>query len=382
LFLHSISLSGFRNLSAGSYEFSSRVSSIYGRNGQGKTSFLEAIYLLAHSKSFRTSKNRELIAWSAARGSAEIEARITTQNGEQKLRVALLPRSREVWLNDKKVDSVLGFYGQVRVVIFTPEELQLVKGPPQQRRHFIDRTLAMVDPLFVKNALHYQRALKNRNALLTAKERRPGELPIWDRLLIEHGRVLAEKRRDFSGYIDTETRRLYADISKGSVVDEKVEVCYESNFLRENGELKDAGELEVEYGENIERDFKRGSTSIGVHRDDLQLGLDTGEGFHDARSSASQGQARTFALALKLASLSFLRKHSEEDPILLLDDVESELDEPRRHALYKSLKNSRSQVFLSGTQALLGTELGSSDLSFYEMRNGFLDALSGPKNTA
>lgn len=286
-----------------------------------------------------------------------------------------------MWLNDKKVDSVMGFYGQVRVVIFTPEELQLVKGPPQQRRHFIDRTLAMVDPVFVKNALHYQRALKNRNALLSAKEKSPQDLIIWDRLLVEHGRVLAEKRRDFADFVARQSRLSYEGISHESVAAERIEVLYESDFLNEDRTLKDFAELELAYFESSERDYKRGTTSIGVHRDDLRLQIDTGQGLHDARSTASQGQARTFALSLKLSSLEFLRERTSEDPILLLDDVESELDEPRKHALYNLLRNSKSQVFLTGTQALFGSEINTSDLSFFEMRGGILGPFSSPNNT-
>ncbi len=376
MYLHSLFVSGFRNLAEQRIEFEKRITSITGRNGQGKTSLVEAVYLLVHPKSFRTSKNRELIAWDRSSTGARVEARITTQNGEQTLAVEIAARGRSVTLNGKRLESVLGFYGQVKAVIFTPDELLLVKGPPQQRRSFLDRTLAMVDPLFVENAVHYQRALKQRNALLMGRDGHhpsTADLAFWDQLLAKHGRALAEKRSAFVAFLSDHVAAAYRkliELEPGGAEGEKVALEFESDFLTQHGSLQSEEEVLRLLAQAADRDLRRKTTTVGVHRDELKLLLDTGAGRHEARSIASQGQARTLALALKLASLDFLRSQTSDEPILLLDDVESELDTARKSALYQLLSDSKNQVLLTGTQPFSGPDTLSKELDFLTIERG------------
>ena len=380
MFLHSLFVSGFRNLAEQRIELEKRITSITGRNGQGKTSQVEAVNLLVHPKSIRTSKHREQIAWDrAAIGAAvgaRVEARITTQNGDQTLAVEITPRGRTVTLNGKKLESVLSFYGQVKAVIFTPDELLLVKGPPLLRRSFLDRTLAMVDPHFVENAVHYQRALKNRNALLMGREGRApslNELAFWDQLLIRHGRALTEKRSAFvsflSDHVAAAYRKLVALEPSGSSA-ENVVLQFESDFVDETGAIRTEEALTLLLRDASERDMRRKTTTFGVHRDDLRLLLDTGAGNHEARTTASQGQARTLALAMKLASLDFLRTQTSDEPILLLDDVESELDQARKSALYQLLAEAKNQVLLTGTQPFSGLDNLAGEIDFLSIESG------------
>jgi len=375
VFLHSLFVSGFRNLAEQRIELEKRITSITGRNGQGKTSLVEAVYLLVHPKSFRTSKHRELIAWEKASTGARVEAQITTQNGNQTLAVEITPRGRTVTLNGKKLESVLGFYGQVKAVIFTPDELLLVKGPPQQRRSFLDRTLAMVDSPFVENAVHYQRALKNRNALLMARDGRGpslNELAFWDQLLIRHGRALTERRSAFVSFLSDHVASAYQRLValEPGAASEKVALYFESDFVNESGKVRSDEELTLLLREASERDIRRKTTTFGVHRDELKLTLDTGAGEHEARATASQGQARTLALAMKLAALDFLRTQTSDDPILLLDDVESELDQARKSALYQLLASSKNQVLLTGTQPFSGLDNLGGEIDFLSIESG------------
>ena len=367
MFLKELTVSGFRNLRPQKIGFNKQVTVISGQNGQGKTSLLEAIYLLSHNRSFRPGKLRDVISWDiiqtkravesaislpAAENLATVEATLRGEDGEREIKIAIRPSSREVSVNGKTVKQFKDFFGQLKTVAFTPETLQLVKGPPQFRRSFLDRILAMVDPVFVDASLHYHRALKNRNIVLNSNKL--DELSLWDELLATYGAEVCQRRAELSSWIAERVGRAYQEVSAGA--EEQVALDYESDFLGEKGrglnkQILSNADIQAELVGRLDRDRRLKTTSFGVHRDELEISITVKSSSHDARLVASQGQARSIALALNFAAIDYLAERSGEPPLILLDDVESELDNSRRAALLAHVAAGKNQVLITSTDA-------------------------------
>ena len=355
-----LELSNFRNLEEQTVSFASNVTLVVGDNGQGKTSLLEAIHLLSHAKSFRTSKLSELVRWAPAKGQkalsdCRVSAVVSAEEGTRSVTWQLQRGKREVLVNDKKVKDAQSFYGQLTSVLFTPEDLQLVKASPALRRTYLDRILAMVDRSYVENIVGYQRALRQRNALLISAKRSPQSLSAdaittWNMLLVRYGKVVAAKRQQLREEISPAFKEYYRALAEKSAGEatEEVDCRYVSEFISQ-GAVREDQDLLDEYASNQPRDLRQSLTMVGVHRDDLHLSLNSGFGLKAARRSASQGQARSLALSLKLAAVRYLGEHTGEAPAVLLDDVESELDSGRRSQLYRLLAELGCQVIVTAT---------------------------------
>ena len=335
MYLNQIEIFNFRNLKTQLVEFPEQVTLVIGNNGQGKTSLLEAIYILSQGKSFRSNKQAEILNWQAENEKCLIEGFVNSLSGTNKINYILENGRRKILLNDKTVGKASNFYGQFTAVEFTPQELQLVSGAPIIRRQFIDKTMAMVDKLYVDSLVKYQRALKQRNSLLKSYPPAPeSEIDIWDKTLIEQGLIIAEKRLLFLEGIEQKFHEYYQNLAQNK--HEKAYLKIESNFISAN-RLLEQQELEKIFSDSRAVDLQQQKTNIGVHRDELIFLLDVGSGQKSARSFASQGQTRCLALAINLASIDFLLEKTGEEPLVLLDDVESELDINRTHALYQLL---------------------------------------------
>jgi len=351
LFLNSITVENFRNINLCELKFTRRVAVFVGGNGQGKTSLLEAIYLLSHSKSFRTNRAAELISKSAT-GQTKVRAELDSSDGSKSLSYCYDSTKRSVFINENKITSATDFYGVAKVIDFTPDDLFLVKGSPSERRKFIDKLLAIVDRDYLESLVRYQRALKNRNALLSSSKQNnnlEAELALWESPLIENGEIISRKREQLINALDIQTKRIYAKLSDKN---EDIRCDYKTHFVKD---LDKRGE----YKKRLGRDIRLKATSFGIHRDDLEISLNTGFGMTLAKEIASQGQTRSAALSLKLAGIEFLKEASfGEDPIVLLDDVESELDQRRRSFLLDFLLGINSQIFIATTnrEALPGME--------------------------
>jgi DNA replication and repair protein RecF len=351
VFLREISLLNFRNILTCELSFSSRVSVFVGGNGQGKTSLLEAIYLLSHSKSFRTTRSQELIS-KFGTGLTKVDAELDTNDGSKTLSYSYNKGKREIYINSTRITSAKEFYGTAKVIDFTPDDLFIVKGAPGERRRYIDKLLSIVDPEYLESLVRYQRALKNRNALLNQnldKTQLQKDLVYWEGPLIESGEVIARKRDKLIEILNRDANKIYSSLTSSN---EQIACKYKTHF--ESGIDKEA-----EYRRRLERDIRQKSTTFGIHRDDLVISIDTGFGLTDAKEIASQGQTRSAALALKLAGIDFLKEASDgEDPIVLLDDVESELDQNRREFLLGYLLKIQSQILIATTNknALPGME--------------------------
>lgn len=368
MLLRLLEVSRFRNLAEQAIAFNENVTLITGANGQGKTSVLEAVYLLAHARSFRTAKTQELIQWGASQRpgdnapSASVRAEAQSSDGIKELRCELRGSKKTVFLNGNRLTAASEFYGQLRCVVFTPDDLDLVKGAPSLRRRFIDSLLAMSNPGYVDGLVNYQRALRNRNSLLlrfkregqTALETVGKSLAPWDALLIANGRSVAAARSALCRRLRQEVSGHYREMSGlGNTAESSgniaVSADYHSQFLSAGGDISSESEILAEYQRRIPIDLQRQATTFGIHRDDLLLNISTAVGVKPARMFTSQGQARSIALALKICAVDYLRATAQDPPILLLDDVESELDARRTAALYRLLSAWHSQIIITAT---------------------------------
>jgi DNA replication and repair protein RecF len=332
----------FRNLAELSFEPGPRFNVIYGDNGQGKSSLLEAIDYIATLRSFRGASTDELIARASAEASnareCELRAELEATPLPHVCRVRLSTRSpRSVELDGKRQRSRSAYLGTVPLVLFHPGDMQLVSGSPEQRRSFVDRLLEQIDPVFASTAEAYDRALRSRNRMLRAEPADVRAVRSYDELLASAGAILGQTRARLLAEIGPRVATACADIGGEPG---RLSMRYEPRCEPTVSVLRE--KLET----SLQKDLARGFTAEGPHADEIGFYLD-GE---PAKRYASQGQQRSIVLALKVAELAELERRSGRSPILLLDDVSSELDRGRNRRLFEVLSRLGGQVFLTTTQ--------------------------------
>lgn len=345
--VRSLSLQQLRNYEALTLTVGDQVNLFLGENGQGKTNILEALYFCAFGKSHRTANDADLIRWQQPQ--AGISLRFVRKEVEHRLDFSLLrPEGKrggkKVNINGQPARSreVVGFFN---AVLFAPEDLLLVKGAPQLRRRFLDGELSQASPLYYRQLLQYHRVLQQRNQLLRTCREKGGQealLATWDAQLAPLAAWLVARRREAVKKLS-----MLANLMQRRITDGRETLAL--RYLLQGGE-EEASPTEQWYLERLEagrrQDVFRGATGIGPHRDDLELLVnDT-----DLKAYGSQGQQRTSVLALKLAELEFIKAETGEYPVLLLDDVMSELDAGRREHLLSFIRE-RIQTFITGTEA-------------------------------
>lgn len=385
MFLERLKVLHFRNLKEQDLSFNTQTVVLVGANGQGKTNLLEAIHLLAQAKSFRGAEPSELVSWARTvereEPSCEVSAVLNGADGKRELSYHVVNGRRRVLINNKKISHAVDFFGQLQTVEFIPEDLALIRGEPARRRHFIDRVLAMTKRSFLDQLLYYERALKNRNQLLRANRTSPQlslkelrqQLSVWDEQLISSGRLVAQERAAFVGNFCSPFKHYQQALTQsapgGGLSLEEATLLYQSDYVSANS-LLTVQDLHRQSQESLALDLKLGRTSKGVHRDELHIMLDSGEGIKAARRFASQGQAKTLALALRLASVDYLRRFTGNHPVLLLDDISSELDEGRRRVLFELISKLGCQVFITLTE-MPGAQIAQfSERSVFFVRQG------------
>ncbi len=338
-----------------------RFNVFVGDNGQGKTNLLEAIYAVATLRSFRTSKLSDMIAFGAPE--ARIGARVLKDSLTRVYEVTVGQAGRKVTLDGKAARPLARYFGGFNVVVFTPEDLALPRGAPGDRRRFLDRAVFNARPDYLAHVQDYEKVLKQRNAILklaaqqTMTMARVEEmLTIYDAQLAEHGRAVANARADLVGDISTELRHAFAAITH---TERTATARYVS---RTAGASVD--EVLAAHRAGRMKDLATQSTQFGPHRDDLAFELDERE----AGSFASQGQLRAIMLAWKTAELAHLARTHGDQPILLLDDVSSELDPARNAYLFEHLANLAGQCFITTTHE--SHVLLSRDRADYRIQNG------------
>ncbi|WP_085993780.1 DNA replication/repair protein RecF [Oceanobacillus senegalensis] len=340
-----LELTNYRNYEKLSISFDDKINVVIGENAQGKTNLMEAIYVLAFTKSHRTSHEKELIQWE--KDYAKIEGRIIRRNQSLPLDIVLSSKGKKAKLNHLEQRRLSDFIGAINVVMFAPEDLTLVKGPPQIRRRFIDMELGQIQPTYIYHLGKYQRILRQRNQLLKQLQRREIKdrtmLDVLTDQLVEHASIILEKRFMFLELLKSWASPIHYGISRGL---ENLEIKYNASI--EVSEEENKGKIEdiylSKFQEIQEKEIERGTTLIGPHRDDLLFHVNN----KDVQTYGSQGQQRTTALSVKLAEIELINKEVGEYPILLLDDVLSELDDFRQSHLLNTIQG-KVQTFVSTT---------------------------------
>ena len=343
MILTQLTVKNFRNYEALELSFAPGLSVFTGRNAQGKTNLLEAIHVLCTGRSHRTARDKEMIRHDDDMSFAErayIAAVCRQRDGDHQLEVALTHRGRKaVRVNGSSITRLGDLMGHMNAVMFSPEDLNLIKDGPAWRRRFMDMTLSQARGGYFFLLQRYQRALLQRNELLKRIQREgKGEetIEVWEAQLAEAGAALSLRRRDFAEFLSVNARAIHGRLTNDQ---EQLEIRYESAL---EGNLQQRQEQLAELLlRNRQRDIRLGATTAGPHRDDLAVRINGA----DARSDASQGQRRTAVLSMKLAELKLMEEMTSEAPILLLDDVFSELDGARREMLQDYI--GRVQTFIT-----------------------------------
>ena len=334
-----LKLGSFRNLKNIELAPGKKFNVFYGNNGQGKTNLLESIYLLATMKSFKQAKNCELIAFGAE--FALLRAVVERDLVKREISVLLEKQGKKAKIDAKLATRMADFFGNLNVVVFTPEEISMVRGGPELRRRYLDRAVFTCDLGYLAAYHDYAKILKNRNALL--KNNETFGMEVWTEQLVQAATVVIEKRNAYLQEIEKLLQLFYTDISGN---DESVQLEYRLHGVDQQAYAEDAHRaLFMALKKHGAEERRRGSTAIGPHRDDLYFGLNG----RSTRHFASQGQQRCFVLALKMAEIEFITRCFDAPPVLLLDDMTSELDRERNSNLMEFLKKKDMQVFITTT---------------------------------
>ena len=341
MYIRSISIENYRNLKKTEIFPSERINVIYGDNAQGKTNLIECLWLFTGGRSFRGAKDNELVAFGNKSANAEIK--FYSREREQNIKLTIQNGKRTAVLNDVPVSYVSQIIGSFCSVIFSPNHLTLVKNGPDERRSFTDAAICQAKPLYAAILAKYKRVLTERNALLKdiPKHRELEDtLEIWNERLAHEGSAIAFERFRYIESLKEKAVKFYEGISNGR---EKLDISYKPSFNAKSDmtreELKKI--IFTKLCQKQNDDINCGFTTVGTHRDDISIKIDGRE----ARNFGSQGQQRSAVLSMKLAEAEVLKEKTGETPVILLDDVLSELDRSRKNYLLNKL--SGFQVFIT-----------------------------------
>ncbi len=337
-------LKNFRNYAEETFTFDEGINVLYGRNAQGKTNCAEAVFYLCTGTSPRAKKEKQLIR--AGESAAFIRADAESRFGSVHIEADIYENRREIRINGMKIGKNADLLGNINGVFFSPSELRLVQDGPDERRRFLNVSISQMSKSYYTALIRYNKILEQRNALLKNRDLELvfETLPVWDAQLCRYAAEIAEKRQEFIAELSPIAAERHAFLTDGA---EKLEIFSEKKYpaSREETEKK----LAEEFAANYERDIRLGFTASGPHRDDLKILI----GGEEARVYGSQGQARTAALAIKLAELEIFKNHAGEYPVLILDDVMSELDLPRRRKLLARLDCVQTVLTCTHTEKVL-----------------------------
>lgn len=340
MFVKKLNLKNFRNYAAEEFEFGEGLNVLFGRNGQGKTNCAEAIFYLCTGVSPRARRDRQLIR--CGEEAAELDCTASGRYGDIALAAKITENGRQFTLNGNKITKNADILGNLFSVFFSPRELRLIQDGPDERRRFLNVSISQLYRAYYTALQRYNRILEQRNNLL---KERDGDLiydtlPVWDSELAKYAAVICQKRADYIAMLAPLARSAHSYLTNDG---EELEIKPEKTY--EGGAKEIEERLFAELQRGYERDIRLGYTATGPHRDDLQL-LINGQ---DAKTFASQGQTRTAALSIKLAEVEIFKQLSGEYPVLILDDVTSELDLPRRKKLLE--RTDGLQTILTCTHA-------------------------------
>ena len=378
MIIESLELKNYRNYRELSLSFDPGTNLLYGDNAQGKTNILEALYYCASAKSHRGSKDKEIIRF----GEEEAHVKLLLRKRDVPYRIDMhlkMNSAKGIAVNGLPIRRASELFGILNVVLFSPEDLNIIKNGPADRRRFMDLELCQLDRSYVHALVSYNRALVQRNRLLKDISFQPElreTLDLWDAQLVNYGSQLIRARREFLTRLNPVIGPIHSGLTGGK---EEISVIYDSNTD------------EQEFGSSLTRaresDLRQKITSVGPHRDDIGFFVkrtDAGDASAavprdlrgmDLRRFGSQGQQRTAALSLKLSEIGLMEQATGESPVLLLDDVLSELDTDRQKQLLKTISRIQTVITSTGMENLLGKDF-RIDRTF-EVRNGAVHEADG-----
>lgn len=335
MIIKSIHLNNYRNYKDMEIHFDDGINILYGKNAQGKTNILESAYLCATTKSHKGSKDKEMIRF----GCEESHIRTIVEKKQKTFQIDMhLKKSgaKGVAINKMPIKRAVDLFGIINIVFFSPEDLNIIKNGPAERRRFIDAELCQIDKVYLSDLTNYNKVLNQRNHLLKEMNYRPDlkeTLPIWEEKLIEFGKKIIQRRTLFINDLNEIICGIHKNITGSK---EHIVMRYEPSVTD--------NDFEKQLNVAKEKDYRFCSTSVGPHRDDMIFEVDG----IDIRKFGSQGQQRTAALSLKLSEIEFVKKTIHDNPILLLDDVLSELDSDRQNYLLNSISDIQTIITCTG----------------------------------
>ena len=335
MYIKKVKLENFRNYETEEIIFNKNINNIFGDNAQGKTNILEAIFICGLGKSFRTNQDKELININKDYSNVEIEYYKKDREGKIKLE---LNQKKDFFINDIKVKKVSDILGKIYVVLFTPQDINILKNDPSKRRRFLNIMISQLRPMYVHILNKYNKTLEQRNNYLKQikyENKSQEYLTIWDEQLEKIGIKIYEYRKEFIEKINNKIKKIHLNTTENK---ENIEIKYKTNIDKKN------------YMENLLKnksvDIQKGYTSIGIHRDDFEIYINK----KNVAIFGSQGQQRTSIISLKLAEAEVIYDEIEEYPIVLLDDFMSELDKKRINGFIQNIKNN--QVLITTTDKI------------------------------
>ena len=322
--IKNLTLKNFRNYADENFEFTEGLNVLYGKNAQGKTNCAEAVFYLCTGVSPRARREKQLIMHGKQR--ADISATACGRYGDVTIDAVIGESGREIRVNGNKISRNADLLGNVYAVFFSPQELRLIQDGPDERRRFLNISISQLSKSYYTALSRYNKILEQRNNLLKNRDISlvMDTLPVWDVQLCRYAAEIAVRRTEYLKKLSPLAEEAHAYLTDGQ---EKLEISPEKKYKGDEEEL--SARLFDELSNNYDRDIRLGYTASGPHRDDLDITING----QDAKNFASQGQTRTAALAIKLAEVNIFREACGEYPVLILDDVMSELDLPRRKKL-------------------------------------------------
>ena len=359
--INKLFLQNFRNYESETFAFSEGLNVLFGKNGQGKTNCAEAVFYLCTGASLRIRHDKQLIRIGAE--AAKITAEAENRYGKVTIEADIYEDKREIRVNGSKIAKNADLMGHINSVFFSPGELRLIQDGPDERRRFMNISISQTSPAYYTALLRYNKILDQRNTLLKNKDVSLvlDTLPIWDEQLCKYAAIIVEKRTEFVEKLAPYAKEFHAYLTDG-----KEDLVIKPERKYEGNQEDIAKALLRRLENNYEKDLRLGFTTVGPHRDDLDVLI----GGVDAKAYASQGQTRTAALALKLSEVQIFKTLSGEYPILVLGDVMSELDLPRRKKLLKCI--AEVQTILTCTHAervLYGAECNKIRIEDGKIKN-------------
>ena len=359
MIVESVELKDYRNYEFLDMNFNEHVNIIYGDNAQGKTNILESIYMCSTSKSHRGSKDREIVRF----GEDESHIKLNVLKHGMKYRIDMhlkKNKTKGIAVNGIPIKKAVELFGIINIVFFSPEDLNIIKNGPSERRRFVDMELCQIDKYYLYNLNQYNKIVNQRNKLLKDFYHNTDiseTLHVWDMQLVTYGKQIIERRKEFVDQLNEIIYGIHKNLSGDR---EELVIVYEPDTEAEN--------LENALRISREKDIKYKMTSVGPHRDDFSFVVNG----VDIRKYGSQGQQRTAALSLKLSEIELVKKVTGDNPVLLLDDVLSELDSNRQNYLLNNIGNIQTIITCTGLDEFINNRFSIDKI--FKVTNGRIES--------